>query len=296
MTSDEQKAVETLELLYKAPSLNPISAMPDRLYHYTSTGGLVGIVSSGVLRASNFSYLNDSAEIQYGREIARTVIKAYIESNQSSAHREVFVRAKKTLDDVGMGVEFYLACFCTEADLLSQWRSYGSAKGGFCIGFDTKALPDSGLKYSLSRALYDLGEQQHNVKQAIDSAAQALSVGSSADFLDRVHDLFTRKVIGKICFFKHPGFAEEKEWRAVHQFESADQIKFDTSSGIIKPFVDLWTCSDQRSGQVRLPIAEVIIGASVFSSQSKKALELLLNQYGYRNLEIRESFVPFRDF
>ena len=64
MTPKEEKAVRKLEERYGSVSLKPSDAIPSPLYHYTSSGGLVGIVSSGVLRASNFSYLNDSTEIQ----------------------------------------------------------------------------------------------------------------------------------------------------------------------------------------------------------------------------------------
>ena len=194
-----------------------------------------------------------------------------------------------------MGLEFYMACFCTKSDLLSQWRAYGSEKGRFCIGFDTEDLPDSGLKYSLSRVIYDRDKQHHKVKRAIKLAIEALAIGSSPEFLDRVHELFTRKVTRELCFFKDPGFKEEDEWRIVHPSEPTDKIDFDTSSGIIKPFVELWASSRDRSDEYRLPMALVIIGPSLFSSLSKKSAGLLLAQYGYRDVEISEFSVPFRD-
>ena len=295
MTPDEQKALNNLDERYRAASLHPDDHMPTPLYHYTSAGGFLGIVSSGVLRATNFSYLNDSTEIQYGREIAQKVIKEHLKFAQSFAHIEVLTRAEKTLEDIGMGLEFYMACFCTKSDLLSQWRAYGSEKGRFCIGFDTEDLPDSGLKYSLSRVIYDRDKQHHKVKRAIKLAIEALAIGSSPEFLDRVHELFTRKVTRELCFFKDPGFKEEDEWRIVHPSEPTDKIDFDTSSGIIKPFVELWASSRDRSDEYRLPMALVIIGPSLFSSLSKKSAGLLLAQYGYRDVEISEFSVPFRD-
>lgn len=295
MTPEELKSVQRLDERYRAVSLKPSDFMPDRLYHYTSAGGFFGIVSSGVLRATNFSYLNDSTEIQYGREIAQTVIREHLNSAQSSTHKEVFTRAEKSLDDIGMGLEFYMACFCTKSDRLSQWRAYGSVKGRFCIGFDTNVLPASAPKHSLSRVIYNPDEQHRKVKQAIEIAIKALATGSSPEFLDRVHELFTRKVTNELCFFKDRGFEEEDEWRIVHPSEPTDKIDFDTSSGIIKPFVELRASSRDRSDECRLPIAEIIIGPSLFPSLSKKSAGLLLAQYGYRDVEISELPVPFRD-
>jgi hypothetical protein len=43
--------------------------MQPTLYHYTSAAGLYGILSSGVLRASNYLYLNDTSEIEYGKTL-----------------------------------------------------------------------------------------------------------------------------------------------------------------------------------------------------------------------------------
>lgn len=295
MTPEELKSVQRLDERYRAVSLKPSDFMPGRLYHYTSADGIYGIVSSGVLRATNFCYLNDSTEIQYGRRIAQTVMREHLKSAQSSTHIEVLTRAEKTLEDIGMGLEFYMACFCTKSDRLSQWRAYGSAKGRFCIGFDTEDLPASDLKDSLSRVIYNPDKQHRKVKRAIELAIEALTTGSSPEFLDHVHELFTRKVTRELCFFKDRGFEEEDEWRIVHPSEVTDKIDFDTSSGIIKPFVELWPSSRNRSDECRLPIAEVIIGPSLFSSLSKKSAGLLLAQYGYRDVEISEFSVPFRD-
>ena len=95
-----------------------------------------------------------------------------------------------------------------------------------------------------------------------------------------------------LCFFKHPGFAEEKEWRAVHQLTNNKEIHFEAAGGVIKPYVELIIgTSDPR----RLPISEVIVGASSLGQQSKNSVELLLSRYGYKGGEVKESSVPYRD-
>ncbi len=172
----------------------------------------------------------------------------------------------------------------------------GSPEGRFCIGFETEDLPASSRRYLLSQVIYCPAEQRRKIELAIEYAAQALAVGSSPDFLDKIQKLITGKVTRELSFFKHKGFSEEKEWRAVHQVkhERTDQIMFETSRGIIKPFVDLWGSSKERNLE-RLPMVKVIVGKSNFSSLSKKSAKLLLTQYGYRDVEVEESSVPIRE-
>src|SRR4030067_1963071 len=55
------------------------------LYHYTSLNGLLGIVKSRSLWASNIFYFNDASEITYARDILKRVIT---ESKESVGKKE----------------------------------------------------------------------------------------------------------------------------------------------------------------------------------------------------------------
>lgn len=48
------------------------------LYHYTSFKGLLGIVDSGVLWASDVRYMNDSAEMKHTADLIRAEIVSRI--------------------------------------------------------------------------------------------------------------------------------------------------------------------------------------------------------------------------
>jgi hypothetical protein len=45
------------------------------VYHYTSHGGLLGIIRRRVIYASNISYLNDASEISYPRAVIASVLE-----------------------------------------------------------------------------------------------------------------------------------------------------------------------------------------------------------------------------
>ena len=70
------------------PVLAPISARltesrqciqpkepPDLLFHYTNAGGLLGILSTSRIWATNYRFLNDSSEIAYGAAIFEAVVQ-----------------------------------------------------------------------------------------------------------------------------------------------------------------------------------------------------------------------------
>src|SRR6266568_9698688 len=172
MTPKERRAVAELEASYRRVSLKPSEAIPSLLYHYTSAAGLVGIVKSGILWASNFFNLTDSTEIHYGRQLVQEIIRERLATEPSGKSRTMLALVDKALEDTKKGIEFYIACFCTKRDLLSQWRAYGSAKGRFSIGFDTVEW-SAGLRYS--RVVYKRYEQRRKIERSIDAAIKGLS-------------------------------------------------------------------------------------------------------------------------
>src|SRR5436190_12852489 len=113
---------------FKIVSLHPDDFLPETLYHYTSTAGLHGIISTGKLWASNYSFLNDSSELQYGRQIALEVL-AERASQATGKTRSLLRDVAHDFDVVAGVVDYYLTCFCRTPDLLSQWRGYGMPAG-----------------------------------------------------------------------------------------------------------------------------------------------------------------------
>lgn len=292
MNENEDKALIHLKVQYSIVSLDPDEFMPETLYHYTSAYGLFGILSSGILRASNFSYLNDSTEIQYGRKLAQDMLLKYINEDYiPKSIKEMLSLTVEALEDIGKGIDIYLACFCVDADLLSQWRGYGSVKGRYCIGFNTEKLPD-GPKYNLYRVIYEQKEQKGKLESVIRDAIIAMEDCASDEFKSEVAKVLTKKIIDVICCLKHPGFREEKEWRVVFRAESIDNIKFDTSNGLIKPFIEIWKATRSK----KLPVSEILIGSSRFIANLLKSVELLLLKYDYKDVEVKESSVPFQEF
>ena len=117
---------------------DPSKFVPVTLYHYTGASGVTGILQGSCLWATNFSFLNDPSEVQYGRDLVLDILHR----EQRRRHdREILfeeIKQRFTNQDVS---EVYICCFTECFDDLGQWRAYGTATGArFCIGFDSEVL------------------------------------------------------------------------------------------------------------------------------------------------------------
>ena len=91
---------------------------PELLYHYTSFGGLMGILGSDSLRATFSECLNDASERTYAREvIERQPHPAVIEEP------EIPVWAENPLAKMPPE-SMFITCFCDDWNNLNMWRSY----------------------------------------------------------------------------------------------------------------------------------------------------------------------------
>ena len=158
------------------------SEVYSKLYHYTTWEGLLGILESQTLWATNYKFLNDYSEILLFREkliplIQPLVRNAYEELIKQHPQVEQKVKAYGGIDQVvknnveklvdaqysALGDEIYILSFCGQHGdpkvnrngLLSQWRGYGTG-GGAALVFDTKKL-EGILKQEANKYQYNAG-------------------------------------------------------------------------------------------------------------------------------------------
>jgi hypothetical protein len=139
-----------------------------KLYHYTTWEGLLGILDSQTLWATNYKFLNDYSEIILFREkliplIHPLVRNAYEELIRQRPQVEQKIHDSGGIDQVvqhdskafvdaqysALGDEIYILSFCgphgnpkiNRNGLLSQWRGYGTG-GGAVLILDTKKIEE----------------------------------------------------------------------------------------------------------------------------------------------------------
>ncbi|MHB1526633.1 MAG: DUF2971 domain-containing protein [Candidatus Dormibacteria bacterium] len=293
------------------------SDVPNLLYHYTDSPGLLGIVSSNRLWATNARYLNDASEFVYAQRIFADVGQAYLDTVKSPAVRDglgLVIQMSRFSSGSQRMYDLHVACFCDHGDLLSQWRGYGN-RGGFAIGFRTAELLDRcnpakpGWRYTLCKMVYDRHVQEQLVTSLLGQTCEALARASRRDrgstfaelvALPELSNLQVR-ILGMLATFKNPGFAEEREWRIVQALprfmvSDADRslMQFRDKGGLIVPYVDLDLSSEEGGMPGRLPIAKVVCGPTHSPDSLRFSVGDLLAKYGWPvgTTEVTSSRVP----
>jgi Protein of unknown function (DUF2971) len=204
-----------------------------RFVHYTSADTAMSILRSREVWMRKSSCMNDFLEVQYGlarlgRAYGKTDAGAKFQSNLNSMFDGITADIEKLFDSwtPHFHSNTYLACLSEHDDRedtfgrLSMWRAYCETAGVALVlnnsAFLTPALPDGGLRaYTSPVAYLDDGQFENEVgkiaKNIADNADFLKTLGREA-MISRIFNMFRFAVL---CT-KHPGFAEEKEWRVIY--------------------------------------------------------------------------------
>jgi hypothetical protein len=226
------------------------SDVPNLLFHYTSTEGLVGIVTTRKFFLSDMLASTDQTEIRYGIEIVHEVIAQLLGKSGS-----VFLESllKMNLNWLGIGKSWFMnaICFCAGDDVLTQWRGYSPA-GGCAIGVDFKEMKQKAQKgFDLTRMLYASDKQREIIRRIIECGQRLLPRVLKAserehegtDFLSVFRNRLAVRLVRSFLRFKHPAFSSEDEWRFFTTPSTttpeASKIRFRARGNAIIPYREL---------------------------------------------------------
>ncbi len=187
------------------------TAVPDKLYHYTSKTGFLGIIKNKTLWASEILFMNDSKESKIPYEIFEELLS--LEKN--SDVKEKLKKENVTFDFNDFyksfeGFGYYVISFSEKKDDLNQWRLYGDNASGICIEFDTSYLLETlnkcnQNKIDLKKCIYNKNEQILEIQKLIDSIKSENTP---------IYSIIP-KLLKFSTYFKHESFKDEQEWRIV---------------------------------------------------------------------------------
>ncbi len=284
------------------------SSKPKLLFHYTSLEGLKGILQNRSIWFSHINTLNDPLELQYGKKLILDVINGFYKEEEDGRIKLIF---KNLIDLIkGFGEVMYhgyVACFCEEENLLSQWRSYAAMGGGYNLGI----LFNSGTKFVLNqddlskdsfiilrKVIYD-PEQQKNIvndyiAKIISGARQAMIRWNDQEeeippawepqvAIESVNLLFD------IMFcFKNEVFKEEKEWRLIKANplnENSELLNFRVRNENLIPYFNFFIFDNSKEAPV-FPVKKIKFGPSLEAIITKKSLELFLESMSKKSHQI----------
>jgi hypothetical protein len=306
------------------PKPKPSSGL---LFHYTTAEGLKGIVEKNELWATSAYFLNDSAEVIYGCRTLKEALEEWMANNPRPADSMTLVVARELHSTFGnqflnmQVVEpIYLACFCEDDNLLSQWRTYGQS-GGYSLGFQVPADPFTGNRvkpepctytHRLVKVEYGRKEQIRRCREMLDAVLPTFDKPETARALAAIGDhphvgysVISRAMVDmfmeEIVSFKNDAFAVEKEWRLVVRRrllikQGTDDggrtpvpVHFRASRGALIPYVKLIPTAPTE----KLPIHCVRTGPTLDATASTLALPLFLETNGF-SVRIRRSEISLR--
>ena len=271
---------------------------PRILFHYTSGAGLIGILESRSIWATNIRFLNDSTEYDFAVGLARRVIQERIDKARNKFEVAVasVLQERLTTDPAA---DVYVTSFSENADQLSQWRAYSPPTGGYALGFRAKSLLEPALSnpsFFLTPCIYDSLSQEKLIRKLFDDvlvfAEESHNAGLTHDRVFReAFKLFGRLIPLAAPAIKHPSFVEEQEWRLVRLPASFDfelpQIREGRS--MLIPYH-----RHSFPKPENMPIEEVVVGPTPNPILARDAAEALLLSRGLTSAIARSSSIPYR--
>jgi hypothetical protein len=275
------------------------AALPDRVFHYTDAAGLLGILSSGSMFATDFRFLNDRSELTYTYELALAVVRDEFQQwgPVEAAFLAAATQARPHMYDT---TPYYLTCFTELENSLSQWRTYSERQGysvempgdicSIALTHDPGGRQNPGI--TLLRIEYDVEVQKAYIRgllrRLIDRVCPAPHLQSARSPSEAARSFigFYWGQIERVSYrFKHPDFAVEREWRLV-RWGDVHQEEYRTGALGITPFTrhhpDSWSFN-RRAGtrRGRLPLLSVRHGPTAHGTEAAYALDRALGSHGY---------------
>jgi hypothetical protein len=212
----------------------------DALFHYTTASGLLGILSGSSLWASDLRFLNDAQEAVYARDVVIQAVRTMENPVRDPGHwahqhgepaietfskYQGFVLHELQTSEFGV----YVACFCESGDLLSQWRGYGRDHG-YAMEIRKDSLQKAVQQiptYPPATGLFKVRYGHDAAGSVVESAVQQVATFNLNHPGVKAH-YAALAVSSMLAQVKHPGFAEEQEWRLVVGLETFDESKIST--------------------------------------------------------------------
>lgn len=231
------------------------------LFHYTSAEGLLGLLGGPGLKAkmwlTQVHYLNDSEEALHAYKLTAYELRR-LEKECPNLKRAAagFLGiphdTQPWQEPTGFAVtrEFTFS-LSEERDLLSQWRGY-TPLGGYSVGYRVSDLKRFAAHHGIriAQCIYEEAVQRELVATALIQIEDAYRRGEIAEKYPGVPDDDLVRATASVRFqqlghrlgpiFKHPSFAEEREWRMIGMIGVNDpRARWRTRGNMIVPYAEL---------------------------------------------------------
>ena len=275
------------------------------LYHYTDAKGLHGILKSKKLWASSYQFLNDATEFEYAFDLIKDVYPQE-DSNPSKGPMSYFRIAEMIRKEKDNYISdcLFVVSFSKQDDLLGQWQAYAGPYSGYSLGFRSSKL-DAHENAKLVECNYDKRKQLEDIKNLIGKHSEEISefyeLSSESvkqnkrnglnEFISQRVDA-SKKMLWLAKSFKNSSFRHEEEWRLVvgPLPEDSEKICYRPTKRTVIPYTEI----DFNSAG--LPIERIVVGPGPHQKRSATSLKQMLKNFGFKNVEVSQSEIPYRNW
>lgn len=279
--------------------------------HYTSAGGLLGILSNQKLRFTEYAYLNDNTEGSYIFDY----LDWHLHKNESN-YPKGFIDAIFRLLEMPPYNEIYdinckyyfLCCFSGNSDSLPMWNYYTKtpSKAGYNIQFEYRNLYNAiynlhastdGLYFEGYKVMYSPKEQEaflFNILKYVLKVWQQ----TTDNFIIRV---FLNYLNSVRFAFKHSAFEPEDEIRFVIKMSNKFYREIELNAEPKDKLINFYERDGIFVPHIEVPFQKKDISAIKLSPLNKdhsaqESVLLLLDRFNYdkRNIKIGYSDIPLR--
>jgi hypothetical protein len=281
-----------------------VKPAPIEIWHYTDANGLLGILKTGGFWFTQSTCLNDIAEQRYLSDRVHEHVKVQILETPAEPAATMRRAADFALSHRDFSTTWHhVACFSEVEDDLSQWRGYGGGECGFAIGLDVREL-NAALKKRRGEAafvkmIYDADEHERLAKDVLafglnmfaEKIAQDIRADANVS-AEQFLEAFAFELDILATMTKHPKFHREEEWRMVAAFQAEDfkNLEFRQKRTLLARYLPIALAPADE----KLPITRVYVGPGPVQRVSQVSVDAALKKYGYPEIKVEISKVPFR--
>jgi hypothetical protein len=270
--------------------------------HYTSPGGLMGIVRDEGLWATNIKFLNDQHEFQHALDLIKRIINKRTALFGASIP-PLYSEFRGAMDIQLAALESFTSesvftySFSTQVDLLSQWRGYCPDNNGYCIVFDAdqlhKGVCEKFDNCHFVKCVYDDSEKEEQIRKVLnDHWRKYQTLGDRKDRKANVDEL-ANEILLLASYFKHLSFKEEQEHRIVVllNYAADHDLKFREGRSSLIPYIELPASREL--------IRKIIVGPNPNQALANRALQSFLEKSTgvpsfVSKVDIKDSNIPYR--
>ena len=265
---------------------------PEIIYHYTTQKGILGILPTRSMWATQVHFLNDRNEVFLTFKLLERELRRMVTESRSTEHRSLLNEIRHNLSNVDQ-THICTVSFCEAGDLLSQWRGYAAQGKGYALGFDLSQLSAIAKKqnFVVWPCVYNPSIQLGLVKYLIDCWIEKFS----EKMLN--HEKMIEEINASICklapIIKDESFMEEQEWRLVSSATGGEKnMAFREGVFSLIPYLNFNLCDEDSKDCIK----EIVVGPSPHMDLAVNSLSMFLKQNKLPGVEIITSRIPFRNW